>query len=342
MSSNNQSREDHKQIVENLFKYVLQRKVTTDTEIDYWTDVSVQRKDFCWLLKVFGESDEFRRNILGCKTEFPNGHFYSPVVDVVSDIQPRRSKILGERKLEGLELRLDEQRKLFLRLKPHIHTIPFSDIKQVDKRYYYDNTSFTFGDAVFYWSMISIMRPRRIIEIGSGFTSALALDAIEILKLDTKCTFIDPYPKLVNEVAAPIDLPHEVIAIKIQDVSLLMFDELKENDILFIDSSHVTKTGSDVLYEITEIIPTLHPGVIIHFHDCFFPFEYPEAWIIEDNKSWNELYFLQAFLMFNNKYKILFFNDFFVKESTSDIDGLGLNIAGRIKINPGGGLWIRS
>lgn len=86
---------------------------------------------------------------------------------------------------------------------------------------------------------------------------------------------------------------------------MLEFQKLKENDILFIDSSHVLKTGSDVQYEYLEILPRLNKGVLVHFHDIFLPAEYPQKWILEDHKFWNEQYLLQAFLAFNDSFEIL-------------------------------------
>ena len=83
------------------------------------------------------------------------------------------------------------------------------------------------------------------------------------------------------------------------------------NDILFVDSTHVLKTGSDVHYEIFHILPNLKAGVIVHFHDIQYPFEYPDSWIFNENFSWNEVYALRAFLMYNSNFEILFFNNFF-------------------------------
>lgn len=99
----------------------------------------------------------------------------------------------------------------------------------------------------------------------------------------------------------------------VQNVDLDLFKKLEENDILFIDSSHVAKVGSDVMYEYFDILPVLKSGVIIHVHDMFYPFEYPEEWI-KQGRAYNELYIVRALLMDSKKYKIIFFNDMMVKK----------------------------
>ena len=83
------------------------------------------------------------------------------------------------------------------------------------------------------------------------------------------------------------------------------FRKLEPNDILFIDSSHVVKTGSDVQHIFFKILPEIKSGVYIHFHDVFYPFEYPKHWIFDNHWSWNEYYFLMAFLMYNTSFKIV-------------------------------------
>ena len=83
------------------------------------------------------------------------------------------------------------------------------------------------------------------------------------------------------------------------------FTSLRENDILFIDSSHVCKIGSDVQFEFLEILPRLAPGVVVHVHDIFLPFEYPKTWVKDWHRFWNEQYLLQAFLCGNREFEVL-------------------------------------
>ena len=109
-----------------------------------------------------------------------------------------------------------------------------------------------------------------------------------------------------------------------------------------IDSSHIVKTGSDVHFELTELLPRLRRGVVVHFHDVFYPFEYPEKWVLEDNNSWNEIYYLQTFLMHNDAFEIIYFNDYFSKvHGDTILASLPPDVSALVRLNPGGGLWLR-
>jgi hypothetical protein len=122
----------------------------------------------------------------------------------------------------------------------------------------------------------------------------------------------------------------------IQNVDLAMFEELAANDILFVDSTHVSKTGSDVNRIFFEILPALASGVYIHFHDIFYPFEYPMDWVYE-GRAWNEAYMLRTFLQYNQAFEIVcfntflerFFRDFFVEHMPLCLK------------NTGGSIWLR-
>jgi hypothetical protein len=111
---------------------------------------------------------------------------------------------------------------------------------------------------------------------------------------------------------------HRSIKARVQDVPLTVFDQLEQGDILFIDSTHILKTGSDLHYELFHILPRLRPGVFIHFHDVFYPFEYPPEWVIEQNRSWNEAYALRALLHETKRYKIEFWNNYLSKIGIAD------------------------
>ena len=326
-----------------LFKYVLDRESMSREEVNYWVKELLSGRSTIEVFNLFTSSEENtlrRQRSGGGNTRYPNGHFYSPLVDV-REIELDRDRIFGNRAPNCVDMRAGQQVRRFAVLSEHLGTMPFSDGPDGVHRYHYDNTSYGFGDASIYWGMLASLRPKRIIEVGCGFTSALALDAIDHFGLSTSCIFIDPHPGLLIEVAAPIDPRHEVVAERVQSVDLAMLDSLGTDDLLFIDSSHVVKSGSDVHFEITEMLPRLRPGVIVHFHDIFYPFEYPYKWVAEENNSWNEIYFLHAFLMGNPGFEIVFFNDYFAKVHSGLVQGLPQGIASRILLNPGGGLWLR-
>ena len=119
-----------------------------------------------------------------------------------------------------------------------------------------------------------------------------------------------------------------------EDVDLGVFETLSAGDILFIDSTHVVKTGSDVVYEISTILPRLNPGVLIHIHDIFYPFEYPKHWIIDRSRSWNEIYMVRAFLQGNSDFKIIMFNHYYGNHR------LPADAYGHDRFRGAGGLWL--
>lgn len=154
--------------------------------------------------------------------------------------------------------------------------------------------------------MIMLNKPKHIIEIGSGFSTSVMLDTNEHCfnnEIIIEC--IEPRPQRLKELLKETDhiLIHEN---DLQEMSLDLFSKLEQNDILFIDSSHVIKAGSDVSYELFEILPRLPQGVHIHFHDVFWPFEYSMNWVTE-GRAYNEQWVLRALLTDSTAYKVTLF-----------------------------------
>ena len=186
--------------------------------------------------------------------------------------------------------------------------------------------------------MILHSKPKRIIEIGSGFSSCVILDTNDLhFDNNIRCTFIEPYPDRLLSLIKKTDLDRiELINKDIQDIDIEMFRSLSEKDILLVDSTHISKTDSDVNYIFFNILPVLNKGVFIHFHDIFYPFEYPKEWIL-GGKSWNEAYILRAFLQYNDSFKIIFFNTYmehFFKNKFDEDYPLCME-------NTGGSIWIK-
>jgi len=156
------------------------------------------------------------------------------------------------------------------------------------------------------------LNPKRIIEVGCGFSSGIILDVNEFHFKNEMCiTFADPYPELLREVVKEEDLLNNNINIlesKAQDLELDLFLQLGENDVLFLDTTHVSKIGSDVNFLLFEVLPALNRGVWVHFHDIFYPFEQPREWI-DKGLFWNECYLLRAFLQHNDAFKVRLFTD---------------------------------
>lgn len=163
------------------------------------------------------------------------------------------------------------------------------------------NRSFTGSDGWLLYAIVRARRPKRIIEVGSGMSTAIALHALEA-NGGGAFTAIEPFPNdMVTELARRQRI--DLVVQPVQAVAYQVFEQLEAGDILFIDSSHVSKIGSDVNFEILQVLPRLKPGVMIHFHDIFLPYEYPESWVRDLHLFWNEQYLLAAFMAFNSDFR---------------------------------------
>jgi len=220
----------------------------------------------------------------------------------------------GSKTLSGIDLREEHQMELLKELAAYYGEVDFPEKKQSSHRYYFENPNYSYADAVLLYSMIRYLKPRRIVEIGSGFSSCVALDTNEAhFNRSIHCSFVEPYPQLLKSLLKPGDEDGIVIVSEgVQDADPGVFLQLEENDILFIDSTHVSKTNSDVNYLLFHVLPILKRGVYVHFHDIFFPFEYPMDWIYE-GRSWNECYVLRAFLYGNPQFRIELFTSFMTR-----------------------------
>lgn len=242
------------------------------------------------------------------------GNYYSPIPDL-TEIRRRQDAIFKKnREVSGIDLNKNEQFNLLQQFAIYYKDLPydFKSRKDSGTRYRAKETWYTNSDAIMLFCMLCHFKPARIIEVGSGFSSAIILDTNErYLNNKTTVTFIDPEPQRLLGLLKEEDKKNCSIRNTIvQDVSLDLFKTLEANDILFIDSSHISKVGSDLNYILFEVLPVLKPGVIIHFHDIYFPFELPMHWVIERKWFWNENYILRAYLTGNKEYKIINFNSF--------------------------------
>jgi hypothetical protein len=146
-------------------------------------------------------------------------------------------------------------------------------------------------------------RPRRVIEVGCGWSSLVTARVNrEYLDGSLDFTCIEPFPR--DFLKDGVDGISRLIQSRVEDLPIGPFLELRENDILFIDSSHTVKTGGDVVYLFGEVLPRLADGVIVHIHDIFLPWDYPQEWVFT-GRAWNEQYLVSAFLAFNSAYRVL-------------------------------------
>lgn len=240
------------------------------------------------------------------------GEYYSPIPDKAF-IEKNQRKLFNRsiKEITGIKISCEEQCGLIKSFADYYRELPFQAKDTKGFRYYFDNNFYGYFDGLILYSMIRHYRPERIVEVGSGFSSALMLDSNDLFfNEQIHFTFVEPYPeRLLSLLKGKDRRKNELIIDSIQNIEPARFRELKENDILFIDSSHIAKIGSDVVYLLTEILPCLNKGVIIHLHDIFWPFEYPLEWLLS-GRAWNEAYYVKAFLQFNQTFKILVFNSY--------------------------------
>ena len=267
----------------------------------------------------------------------PPGHFYSPIVNPIEADQ-HLAKIEARgvpNTLPSIRLDRDEMIKKWHSLLPFLNSNPFPEAKGAKYRYAFDNPNYSWGDGSSLHAMLRYHRPKRIIEIGSGWSSACMVDTVEhYLGGACSVTFVEPHPALVRELVGPWQAQY--FEKPVQDVPLDIFKELEAGDIVFINSSHVVRTGSDVCFELFEILPCLRSGVLVHFHDMFWPFEYPRALAVDENRSWNELYAVRAFLTDNVHWRIILFNDYLARFERPMLQAT----YPQFLRNSGGALWL--
>lgn len=264
------------------------------------------------------------------------GHYYSAVPNF-QDIRSRAHRIFRQDVDLGpsLDLNVSHQLAFLSNFVPFYHEFDWTEQPTPHYRFYLKNDYFTHSSAITLYCFMRHLKPARIVEVGSGFSSALMLDIRDRFHEQTQFTFIDPFPERLLSLLRKDDnykLLHQVV----QDVPLSIFQDLQVNDILFIDSSHVSKIDSDVNFLMFEVLPLLRSGVYIHFHDIFWPFEYPKEWVIERRWAWNEAYLLRAFLQFNSQFEIVLFSSFAVYKFE---DFIRKNMP--LCLEDGGSLWLR-
>lgn len=231
-----------------------------------------------------------------------DAHFYEPTYRE-QDL-PEKTDV--ERSLPGIDLNEAGQLAMLEKMTfaEELKAIPRHQPSDVE--YGYDMTQYGPGDAEMAYNMIRCFKPKRIIEIGSGASTlisrrAVAMNLQEDPAYSNTQTCVEPYLQPWLESIDGISVVRE----RVEHLDLTMFDELGENDILLIDSSHVIRPWGDVLCEYAEIIPRLKPGVLVHVHDIFTPHDYPELWLRQERRLWTEQYLLEAYLAYNSKVEVM-------------------------------------
>lgn len=236
---------------------------------------------------------------------FPPGHYYSPIPDP-DDLLSRADRIWAPRqRLAAVDIELPAQIELLESLRPYVASIGYP-VEACDEpeRYFYNNGQFPMLDAEFLFCALCRFRPRKVVEVGSGFSSLVMADVNRrVFGGRMELTCIEPYPR--DFLVAGVEGITRLLPSRLQECDPGLFARLEAGDLLFIDSSHVSKAGSDVNFLFFELLPLLKPGVYVHLHDIFLPDEYPKPWVLEEQRSWTEQYLLHAFLMFNRDWRVV-------------------------------------
>ena len=282
--------------------------------------------------------DEVRKELLRYQLGWPPGHFYSPIPSL-DQVRENENRIWKENPdFPGIDLNRESQLKLLHSLAGYYPSQPWDDEKKEGVRFFFDNPNFSYGEAIILYSMLRHFQPKKVIEIGSGYSSCALLDTNEKHFANSiQTTFIEPFPQLLESLITDDDRNRiTILGDMLQDVPLQTFSSLSAGDFLVIDSTHVSKIDSDVNHIFFNILPSINSGVYIHFHDIYYPFEYPKEWIYQ-GRAWNELYILRAFLQYNPAFEIVFFNSMLgtlEKESLEKVMPL-------VAKNPGSSFWLK-
>lgn len=228
-------------------------------------------------------------------------HYYEPQFNY----QKQKIPLSQDRILPGIGWNIIEQIKILstFSYSHELAGIPQKGTAALD--FYFNNGTFESGDAEYWYQLIRSLKPKRIFEVGSGNSTLMAIKAIQKNREE------DPGYQCKHVCIEPYEMPWlektgvSVVRDRIEDVELSFFSELEENDILFIDSSHIIRPQGDVLFEYLELLPTLRKGVIVHVHDIFSPKNYLSVWLEDEVKFWNEQYLLEAFMSHNSSWKII-------------------------------------
>jgi glycosyltransferase involved in cell wall biosynthesis len=251
---------------------------------------------------------------------FQANDYYSPLNDVAF-LKENIDLWKGRPSPQSIDWRVDEQLMVAQTVGNYVEEL--RDVPQDHQpgkvEYCWNNPMWNNTDALVQYGLLRDLKPKRVVEVGCGWSSLLMQRALVRNGTPCKVTQIEPYPN-----PALFELfPHDwrLHRSPLQRAPFEIFEALQAGDICFYDGSHCVKVASDVNWFFFEVLPRLKPGVIIHLHDIFLPDDYPDLWIFERGQTWNEQYLLQAFLMNNHDYKILIANAFLFKTNAKALEG---------------------
>jgi hypothetical protein len=262
-------------------------------------------------------------------------HFYQPIPDtgcLPETLWNRPSELAGINMNHPMQL--DLLRNHFPKFRDEYEQFPTRPTEN-PAGFYLNNHLFDGADALVAYCMVRHFQPRLVIEVGSGFSSLVLGQAVAKNNNNASLICIEPFPREFLKNGFPG--LQSLIESKVQDMDLDFFLQLAAGDILFIDSSHTVKIGGDVNYLFLEVLPRLRPGVLVHIHDIFLPFEYRRDWVKEEHRFWTEQYLLQAFLTFNSEFEVLMANSYLNRYHQSDLKAAFPSLPAL----GGGSFWMR-
>jgi hypothetical protein len=234
----------------------------------------------------------------------PN-HYYWPVPDL-KELEAR--KWPADQFPIGVDLALEKQLDFLRTVVPRYESEWGSTSGPIGTAgYTRGNGFFETVDAEIAYCLVRHLKPKRIIEVGGGYSSRVMAAALDMnLQVDGvrgELLTIDPHPDRFPKEALSDRV--RLIAASVQSIDLDIFLSLEDGDFLFLDSTHVVGVGSDVVREYLEILPRLNPGVLIHAHDIFIPSDYPRKMVLQSLSFWSEQYLLEALLTFNPRFEVV-------------------------------------
>jgi hypothetical protein len=250
---------------------------------------------------------------------FQPNHFYWPLNDVAF-LEANRELWHGRGLPRGIDWDLDAQLAVAAEMDGYRDEL--ADVPREPRpgrvEFVWENNAFGGADAVVYYGMARSLRPRRVVEVGAGWSSLLLARALAVNDEPCAVTLIEPEPN--PELFAVLPEGWDVRRSIVQHADLALFESLQAGDLCLFDGSHCVRTASDVTWFFFEVLPRLAPGVVVQIHDVLFPDDYLDRWVFDEGLSWNEQYLLQAFLMHNDAYRVRIANHMLWTERRGEID----------------------
>jgi hypothetical protein len=252
---------------------------------------------------------------------FQPNHFYWPLNDV--DFLRENHELWHDRGLpRDIDWDLDAQLAMAAEMDGYRHEL--ADVPREPRpghvEFVWENNAFGGADAVVYYGLVRDLQPRRVVEVGSGWSSLLLARALARNETPCAVTLVEPEPN--PELFAALPAEWDVRRSILQHADLGLFEGLGAGDVCLFDGSHCVRTASDVNWFFFEVLPRLAPGVVVLIHDMLFPDDYFDRWVFDEGLSWNEQYLLQAFLMHNDAYRVRIANHALWIERRAEIERL--------------------